>query len=326
MAVMGIESSAHTFGVGISENGKILANEKIMYKIGRTGMIPKEVGQFHLGNAAKVISMAIDKSGLPFSEIEGIGYTRGPGMGYCLHIGMLSAKTMAKRLGIPIVPVNHAVGHIEIAKHRARLKDPVALYVSGGNSQILKREKSKNPHYRILGETFDIGIGNMLDSLARGLGLDPAWGSTVEQLAENGSYINMPYTVKGMDFSFTGLLTHALKLKAKESKEDICFSVQETAFAMLAEAAERAMLLTDSKELCVCGGVAQSKRLKKMLSMMSSEHNVKFGYAEDEFNADNGAMIAFVAEKLLASGISERLRSCDIEQRYRIEDARLWRE
>jgi glycoprotease/Kae1 family metallohydrolase len=323
MAVLGIESSAHTFGVGIVDNGKVVANAKAMYKIGSKGMIPKEVAGTHIKNAPMVIEEAMHEAGLRFSDIEAIGYTKGPGIGYCLHVGMLSAKTLAKKLNVPIIPVNHGIGHVEIAKNRAKLKDPLALYVSGGNSQILKRY---GMNYKILGETFDVGIGNMLDSLARALGLYPAWGSTVEKTALEGSYVDMPYTVKGMDFSFTGMLTHASKMRGKKSNRDICFSVQETAYAMLVEATERALLLTNSKELCVCGGVAQSKRLKEMLKGMADEHRVRFGYAEDTFNADNGAMIALVAEKMLASGLSERLSDCSIEQRYRIDGARLWKE
>ncbi len=318
MAILGIESSAHTFGAGIVDKGKVIANEKAMYKIGKTGMIPKEVAQFHAENGAHVISSAIEASGLSYRDIKGIGYTKGPGIGNCLYIGMVAAKTLAKRLSIPIVLVHHGIGHIEIAKEMSGFRNPIALYVSGGNSQLLQKQ---GQHYKVLGETFDIGIGNMLDALARNLGLNPAWGSTIEKAAENGRYMTMPYTVKGMDFSFTGLLTHASKLKGAESTSDICFSVQETAFAMLTEATERALLLTGSKELCVCGGVAQSKRLKRALSLMAEEHGIKFGYAEDQFNADNGAMIALVAEELLQRNTGTRIQDCSIEQKYRIEDA-----
>jgi tRNA A37 threonylcarbamoyltransferase TsaD len=175
----------------------------------------------------------------------------------------------------------------------------------------------------VLGETFDIGIGNMLDNFARAMKLDPAWGSTVEKTAIGGKYIDMPYTVKGMDFSFTGLLTHATKQVGKHSREDICFSVQEVSFSMLCEAVERAMLLTNSSELCVCGGVAQNTRLKEMLGYVAADHGAKIGYAANEFNADNGAMIAFVGERMLEAGISAKLGECDIEQRYRIDRARV---
>lgn len=322
MLVLGIESSAHTFGVGIVDGSKVLANEKEQFRVGRTGMVPSKVADLHIKNAKRVIERALHKSGKGIDEIEGIGYTRGPGIGPCLQVGELSAKTLAMELKVNIAPVNHAVGHIEIAKHFARMKDPVALYVSGGNSQILKMD-AELKRYRVLGETFDIGIGNMLDSFARKLKLNPAWGSSIAALAEKGRYISLPYTVKGTDFSFTGLLTRCTELVGKEKKEDLCYSMQETAFAMLCEATERALLLTNSRELLVCGGVAQSKRLREMLAVLSKSHGIRFGYAPDEFNADNGAMIALVAEKMLTHGLFTPADKCDISQRYRIEDARV---
>ncbi len=321
MLVIGLESSAHTFGVGIVDNGEILANEKMSYNVGKRGMIPAEVAEFHSQNAKKVIEAALEKAGISIKDLEGVGFTKGPGIGPCLQVGELAAKTIAKRLSIPIAQVNHGVGHIEIAKHIAKLKDPIALYVSGGNSQILKRVEKPFPHYHVFGETLDIGVGNMLDSFARKMGLDPAWGSSVEKEAKGGKYFELPYTVKGMDFSFTGLLTKATELIGKISNKDLCYSLQETAFSMICEATERALLLTKSKELCVCGGVAQSTRLKEMLSDMAKEHNIKFGYAPNEFNADNGAMIAYVAEKMIKSGLTSKVEECSIDQKYRVDKA-----
>ncbi|MGC9129502.1 MAG: KEOPS complex N(6)-L-threonylcarbamoyladenine synthase Kae1 [Candidatus Micrarchaeia archaeon] len=321
MLVMGIESSAHTLGVGIVKDGDIIANEKISYNVGSGGMIPGKVAEFHAENVEKVILAALEKAGVGIKEIEGVGYTRGPGIGPCLQIGELAAKTIAERLGIPIAQVNHGVAHIEIAKRAAGLKDPLALYVSGGNSQILKLVDRPFRHYHVLGETLDIGVGNMLDSFARELKLNPAWGSSVEKEAKGGKYIELPYTVKGMDFAFAGLLTKATELIGKVNKNDLCYSLQETAYSMICEATERALLLTKSKELCVCGGVAQSTRLKEMLGLMAEEHNIRFGFAPNEFNADNGAMIAYVAERLIENGLSSKLEECRIEQRYRIEKA-----
>ncbi|MGC8629310.1 MAG: KEOPS complex N(6)-L-threonylcarbamoyladenine synthase Kae1 [Candidatus Micrarchaeia archaeon] len=323
MIVLGIESSAHTFGAGIVESGHVLANEKAMYSVGTRGIIPAQVASFHAKHAAAVIKKALDKAGLKATDIDGIGYTKGPGIGTCLQIGMLAAKTLAYELNISILPINHAVAHIEIAKHFAKLHDPVALYVSGGNSQILKLDK-EHMRYAVMGETFDIGIGNMLDNFARAAGLKPAWGSTVAEMAKKGSFVSLPYTVKGMDFTFTGLLTNAIKKVGNVPLPDLCFSIQEVGFSMLCEATERALLLTKSKELCVCGGVAQSERLKEMLGKLADEHGIKFGYAPNEYNADNGAMIAYVAEKGISKGKAISPQACTIKQKYRIEEAEVW--
>ncbi len=319
MAVIGIESSAHTFGVGISEKGRILANEKEMYKIASEGMIPSQVANFHMDNAKAVIERAISKSGLKLSEIEAVSFTKGPGLGPCLRVGQLSAMVLAETLSVPLYPVNHAIGHIQITTHLSGFEDPLAVYVSGGNSQILGIEDNGQKRYHVYGETLDIGVGNMIDNFARAAKLNPAWGSTVAKIAEKGSYIPMPYTVKGMDFTFTGLLTHAVKALASNKVEDVAYSIQETAFGMIAEAAERALLLSGKKSLILCGGVAQSKRLQEILYAMAKSHNAGFYTAPNEYNADNGAMIAYVGELMYKGGAKPKLEDYKVEQRYRID-------
>ena len=323
MVVLGIESSAHTLGIGISDRGKIIANVKRMYNVGSSGMIPSKVADFHAKNIGNLLKEALVHSGLGIDDIDAIGYTKGPGIGSCLRIGQLTARTLSEKYKLPIFDVNHAVAHIEITKHMFRLSDPLVLYVSGGNSQILAIEKEPYRHYHVYGETFDIGVGNMLDSFARSAGLDPAWGSSVASAAEGGSYIEMPYTVKGMDFTFTGLLTNAIKMLGTKSLKDVAYSLQETAFSMLCEATERALLLKNKREMVLCGGVAQSKRLRQMLNTMADSHRTRFCTAPDEFNADNGAMIALVAEKMFEAGVKAKLGRCTIEQRYRIDAVRI---
>ena len=283
------------------------------------GMIPIEVSEHHIQNAGSTIKLALETARIKARDLEGVGYTKGPGLGPCLQVGQLSAKTLAHRLKIPIVPVNHGVAHVEITKHTQKMKDPLALYVSGGNSQILVLDENTRK-YKIMGETFDMGIGNAIDNLARSLGLEHAWGSDVERLAKEGSYIEMPYTVKGMDFSFTGLLTNAVKKLETEKKEDVCYSFQETAFSMLCEATERGLLLSNKNELCACGGVAQNTKLAKMLEEVASENGARFARAPNEFNADNGAMIALVAENNIKNKKYEKLENCDIKQKYRIDE------
>jgi glycoprotease/Kae1 family metallohydrolase len=323
MAILGIESSAHTLGVGVSEGGRILANEKMMYKIEDKGVIPAKAADLHAENARIAVEAALGKAGLSIRDIAGVGYTKGPGMGPCLRVGQLIARTISVDNSIPITQVNHAVGHIEVARHLSRAKDPLVIYVSGGNSQILGLVDAPFRHYHVFGETLDIGIGNMLDGFARAAKLNPAWGSSVARLAKGGRYIDMPYTVKGMDFTFTGLLTHATNALRSNPHRDVAYSLQETSFAMLCEAAERALMLTGKNTILVCGGVAQSERLRQMVSTMAISHSVRSFVAPDEYNADNGAMIALVAEKMLDHGMECALADCDINQRYRVDSAEI---
>lgn len=323
MAILGIESTAHTLGVGICDNGKIIANEKAMYPIGTSGIIPAKAADLHAENINSVLERALTAAKMTMKDIDGVAYTKGPGLGPCLRVAQLAAITIAQKYKIPIIPVNHAVGHIEVTRQIAKVKDPIVLYVSGGNSQILGLVDTPFRHYHVYGETFDVGVGNMLDSFAREAKLDPAWGSSVAKLAEGGHYIELPYTVKGMDFTFTGLLTHSTKLLKTKSHKDIAYSMQETAFAMLCEATERALLLTKKKELLLSGGVAQSKRLGEMMRLMAKQHKVAVYIAPNELNADNGAMIALVGEKMLKHGMKFDVKDCDINQKYRIDTAKV---
>ena len=323
MPVLGIESSAHTLGIGIVDNGRILANEKRMYRIDNKGILPMRAAALHTKNLHSALKRALDKAGLGIRDIEAIGYTKGPGLGPCLEVGMLAARSIALRYGMQIFHVNHAVAHIEITSHMCRACDPLVLYVSGGNSQILAIADEPYKHYHVYGETFDIGVGNMLDSFARDAGFKRAWGSEVASAAVGGSYISMPYTVKGMDFAFAGLMTNAVKMLKSHALKDVAYSLQETAFSMLCEATERALLLTGKRELIVCGGVAQSARLQEMLGLVSAGHRARFGVAPNEFNSDNGAMVALVAEKLLRAGARHRLEDCSVNQKYRVDKVAL---
>ncbi|HUC38570.1 MAG TPA: KEOPS complex N(6)-L-threonylcarbamoyladenine synthase Kae1 [Candidatus Acidoferrum sp.] len=323
MAILGIESTAHTFGVGICSNGKTLANQKSMYPIKDKGMIPIEVAGFHLRNAPSVIENALKEAGVGIKDIDAIGYTKGPGLGPCLEVGQVAAKFISKKYKIPILPVNHAIGHIEVTKQAFGIKDPLVLYVSGGNSQILGLAERPYRHYHVYGETFDIGIGNMLDSFARAAGIVPSWGSQVAKVAMHGRYVELPYTVKGMDFTFTGLLTAATKALQKNSVKNVAYSLQETSFAMLCEAAERALLLTKKRDLILCGGVAQSARLKEMLGIITKSHNTGLYVSPNELNADNGVMIAVVAEKMFNSGERYNGKQLTISQRYRADSVKI---
>jgi N6-L-threonylcarbamoyladenine synthase len=324
MPVLGIESSAHTMGIGIVDRGRVLCNVKRMYKITDKGLIPARVADFHSEGVGELVSQALKTAKMNVKDIDAVGYTKGPGLGGCLRVGQLAALALSRDLGIPVMPVNHAVAHMEVAKWHLKMKNPLALYVSGGNSQIIGLSEDPFRHYHIYGETFDVGVGNMIDNFARYAKLNPAWGSTVARAADGGRYIEMPYTVKGMDFAFTGLLTNAEKLlDSGRSVKDVAYSLQETAFSMLLEASERAMMLMGSREFLICGGVAQSVKLKEMARIMCEAHGARFGVAADEYNADNGAMIALVAEKMFRSGYKGGKSDCTVKQKYRIDSVRV---
>ncbi|MBU3905122.1 MAG: bifunctional N(6)-L-threonylcarbamoyladenine synthase/serine/threonine protein kinase [Nanoarchaeota archaeon] len=290
MICLGIESTAHTFGVGIMKDEEVLANIRDMYlpKIG--GIHPREASEHHTLVAKEVIEKALNEAKLKLKDIDLIAFSAGPGLPPCLRVGAVVARYLGLKLNVPIIPVNHCIAHIEIGKLKTGATDPVTLYASGGNTQVLAFTEGR---YRVFGETQDQGIGNMLDHFGRDAGLKHPGGPKIEKLAKDGKWVELPYVVKGMDMSFSGILTSASKKLKENNLEDLCYSIQETCFAMLTEVTERALAHTDKNEVLLTGGVAANKRLQEMLNIMCIERGAKFYAVPNDLSGDNGAMIAW---------------------------------
>lgn len=243
------------------------------------------------------------------------------------------ARMLSQMWRIPIVGVNHCVGHIEMGRLVTGAKNPVVLYVSGGNTQVIAYADKR---YRIFGETIDIAVGNCLDRFARVLELsnDPAPGYNIEQLAKKGNkLIELPYVVKGMDVSLSGLLSYVQDvtpqlLKSGEATEaDLCFSLQETVFAMLVEITERAMAHVGASDVLIVGGVGCNLRLQEMMSDMVQDRNGRLYASDDRYCIDNGAMIAWPGLLSLKCGIVTPLEESTCTQRFRTDEVKAaWRE
>ena len=238
-----------------------------------------------------ILNSALEKAEKKIEDIDIFSFSQGPGLPPCLQVGKDFSLSLAQKMKKPLYGVNHPVAHIEIGKLTTRAKDPVILYVSGGNTQVTSLVDKK---YRIFGETEDIGIGNALDKFAREVGLNFPGGPEIEKLALQGKYIELPYVVKGMDLSFTGIVTDALRKAKKEKLEDVCLSLQETCFAMLAEVTERALAHSGKEEVLLTGGVAANKRLQEMLEIMCKERGAKFYSVPHVYAMDNGTMISWL--------------------------------
>jgi glycoprotease/Kae1 family metallohydrolase len=329
--ILGIESTAHTFGIGIVENGKILANVRKMYTTEKGGIIPLDSAKHHKEHAPILYKEALEKAGIKEQQIKAIAFSQGPGLAPCLLQGLHFTKELAQKLQLPVVPVNHCIAHLEIGKITGA-KDPVLLYASGANTQIISYAEGK---YRIFGETLDIGIGNFIDTFARNAGLGFPGGPKIAELAlkcqnqvevdkKTGgcSYIELPYSIKGMDVAFSGMQTKLKQLLDKGEKlEDLSFSLQETAFAMLIEASERALAHLGKKELLLGGGVACNTRLQEMAKIMCEERECKMFAPDRSLLVDNAGMIAYLGEIMFKKGIKEtNLDNLDIKPRQRTDD------
>lgn len=326
MITLGIEGTAHTLGVGIVDSDhNVLANELDMFKPKEGGLHPREAANHHATVVASIISKALDTSGLSLKDVDLISFSMGPGLGPCLRTAGTTARALAASLKIPIVGVNHCIAHIEIGRALTGCTDPALLYASGGNTQVIAFAEGR---YRIFGETQDIGIGNMLDKLGRTLGMGFYAGPVFEKLAKNGSKLyELPYSVKGMDVAFSGLMTAAVALQKKGVPlEDIALSVQETAFAMLTEVTERAMAHIGKDEVLLGGGVAQNMRLREMVQEMAEARGAEMFVPDRRFCMDNGAMIAWLGTEMYGSGVRMELSETAVRQRFRTDEVEVtWR-
>ena len=267
---IGFEGSANKLAVGIIRDGVVLSNPRHTYitPVGQ-GFLPRDTAKHHRDHVLQVLRECLDQSGVSIDEIDVVCYTKGPGMGAPLVSTAVVARTVAQLWGKPIIGVNHCVGHIEMGRVVTGARNPIVLYVSGGNTQVIAYSQQR---YRIFGETIDIAIGNCLDRFARVLKIsnDPAPGYNIEVMARSAGvkYVEIPYVVKGMDVSFSGILSFVeniakTKLANGEcTREDLCYSLQETLFAMLVEITERAMAHCGSKEVLIVGGVGCNLRLQ----------------------------------------------------------------
>lgn len=380
--VLGVESTAHTFGIGaaawLNPEGnardatagagiEIVANAFDKVPSTKAGYVPRKMAEHHARAFPTVLAdaiMQLREHGLSLTDVKAVAYSQSPGIGHCLHVGFTAARALALRLDVPLIPVNHAVAHIEVVNGLQGAVDPLVVYVSGGNSQLLRKQpvappakpnasqgpnaphlnssapasfKTAKPVYRhaVLGETMDVGLGNFVDNVGRLLELEPPDAVGVLKLApESKQLLDLPYTVKGMNFSFTGLLTaietyyhdHYPQAQNEGSeavralKADLANAAQELAFAQVCEAAERALCHTGQKAVNVCGGNARNKRLQAMLQSVCDEHHATFYPSPDAFSGDQGAMIAYVGARYyasgrwpVASGPEQRLRADQID-------------
>ncbi|MUN28316.1 KEOPS complex N(6)-L-threonylcarbamoyladenine synthase Kae1 [Sulfuracidifex metallicus] len=330
MFVLGIESTAHTFGVGIAKDEYpfILANERDTYVPKEGGMRPTDLLAHHASVAPDIIRRALNKAKLRIDDIDYIAFSMGPGIGPALRVGATVARALSLKYGKPLVPVNHGIGHIEIGYLTTNAKDPLVLYLSGGNTQIITLYKGK---FRVFGETLDIALGNLMDTFSRDAGLAPPYVTSgkhvIDICADKGDkLIDLPYVVKGQDISYSGLLTASEKALKENKKEDVCLSLREIAFDMLLEATERALALTGKKEILAVGGVAASVSLKSKLDALSRDWGVELKIVPPEYSGDNGAMIAYAGTLEARSGITISVDKSQVKPRWRVDEVDVkWR-
>lgn len=343
MFCLGIESTAHTFGCSViefndnnafkseSNDDIILSEVRDIYKApAGWGIHPRDASKHHAKVASKILHGCLKKARIDIENIGLISYSAGPGLGPCLRIGAVVARSLASFYQIPLIPVNHAIGHIELGIKLTGLVNPLILLVSGGHTMILIFYKNK---WRVFGETLDITLGQLFDQIGRKMGFASPCGNKIEELSKlsNGhSVYSLPYVIKGNDVSFSGLLTAVKTLLDNKNNlvSDICFSLQETAFSIIVEAVERALSFSEKKEFLIVGGVSANQRLSEMLKLACENHDAVFKSCPLQYCGDNGAQIAWTGLQLYLNSISNIIPpdQASINQSWRLDTVNIpWR-
>ena len=356
MRVLGIEGTAWAASAAIFETADPSTGgdadhvfiETDAYQPESGGIHPREAAE-HMGEAIPtVVERALDHAREradasgddPGTPIDAVAFSRGPGLGPCLRIVGTAARSVAQRFDVPLVGVNHMVAHLEVGRHLSGFEAPVCLNASGANAHLLGY---RNGRYRVLGETMDTGVGNAIDKFTRHLGWSHPGGPKVEERAAAGDFHPLPYVVKGMDFSFSGIMSAAKEAVGdgdaassdptdgqSESDgipvADVCRGLEETIFAMLTEVSERALSLTDADELVLGGGVGQNDRLQGMLREMCAQRGAAFYAPEDRFLRDNAGMVALLGAKMYAAGDTLAVAESGIDADFRPDEVPVtWR-
>jgi N6-L-threonylcarbamoyladenine synthase len=321
MRVLGIETSCDETGVAIYDEVSGLLAHKLYSQVklhaDYGGVVPELASRDHVRKLLPLITQAMDEANCHPSDIDGIAFTKGPGLVGALLVGSSVARSLAYAWKVPAVGVHHMEGHLLAPM----LDDPapefpfVALLVSGGHSMLVSVKGIG--HYEILGESVDDAAGEAFDKTAKLLGLDYPGGPLLAKLAESGEAghykFPRPMTDRpGLDFSFSGLKTFAANtIRAAnddaQTRANIAYAFQEAVIDTLVIKCRRALKQTGLKRLVIAGGVSANKQLRIALQDLMVKMQGEVFYPRMEFCTDNGAMIAYAGLQRLHAGESEPL-------------------
>lgn len=322
MRVLGIETSCDETGIAIYDSQRGLLAHAIYSQIDIHapfgGVVPELASRDHIRKAVPLIEQVLGEAGLTKQDIEGVAYTKGPGLVGALMIGAMLGRSLGFAWNVPTVGVHHLEGHL-----LAPFLEPeppafpfLALLVSGGHTELVK--VAGLGQYEIIGDTLDDAVGEAFDKTAKLLGLGYPGGAALAALAEQGNptrfHFPRPMVDRpGLDFSFSGLKTFALNTAQQhgtdqQTKADIARAFQDAVVETLMIKCRRAFKETGYRRLVVAGGVGANTALRQGLRTMCDLHQATLYFPRHEFCTDNGAMIAYVGCQRLLAGEREGLQ------------------
>jgi N6-L-threonylcarbamoyladenine synthase len=324
MIALGIETSCDETGLAVYDTRRGLLAHALHSQVAMHsvygGVVPELASRDHVRRVVPLTQRVLADAGVALSELDGIAYTRGPGLAGALLVGASIASALGYALGKPTIGVHHMEGHLL----SPLLADPkpefpfVALLVSGGHSQLF--EVAGVGRYRLLGDTLDDAAGEAFDKTAKLLGLEYPGGPALAKLAERGReravILPRPMLTSGdLDMSFSGLKTAALTLVRREAakgtldearRADIAREFQHAVVDVLVAKSIAALDATGSARLVVAGGVGANRELRARLATALGQRGARAFFPDLEFCTDNGAMIALVgALRMADAGVGD---------------------
>ncbi|OOZ15471.1 tRNA (adenosine(37)-N6)-threonylcarbamoyltransferase complex transferase subunit TsaD [Solemya velum gill symbiont] len=331
MKILGIETSCDETGVAIydSNEGLIanLVHSQIDVHAPYGGVVPELASRDHVRKTIPLIKQLLVESGLQESDIDGVAYTRGPGLVGALLVGAAVGRSIAWAWNVPAIGIHHMEGHLlaPLLESRQPAFPFVALLVSGGHTQLV--EVTSIGDYRLLGESLDDAAGEAFDKTAKLLGLPYPGGPELAKLAEQGDASRFrfprPMTDRpGLDFSFSGLKTFALNTMQEheplddQTRADIARAFEDAVVDTLVIKCRRSVEQTKVTHLVMAGGVSANRRLREKLETELQKKGVEVLYPRPEFCTDNGAMIAFAGWQRLQAGLHDEDAGFQVTPRW----------
>ncbi|MEE1297393.1 MAG: tRNA (adenosine(37)-N6)-threonylcarbamoyltransferase complex transferase subunit TsaD [Muribaculaceae bacterium] len=311
--ILGIESSCDDTSAAIIKDGVLMSNVIASQKVHEAygGVVPELASRAHQQNIVPVVSEAIKQAGIKKEDINGIAFTRGPGLLGSLLVGTSFAKGLSLALEIPLLDVNHLHGHVlsHFIKEDENTEVPefpyLCLLVSGGNSQIIKVNSPTD--MEVLGQTIDDAAGEAFVKCAKVMGLPYPGGPYIDKLAAEGNAERFKFSkphIKGLDYSFSGLKTSFLYTLRDEKKinpnfveenmADLAASLQKTIIDILMDKFSKAVKETGIKTVAIGGGVSANSGVRNAVDDFCKKRGIKAFIPKRSFTTDNAAMIAIV--------------------------------
>jgi N6-L-threonylcarbamoyladenine synthase len=337
MRVLGIESSCDETGVAIYDEKEGLIAQALYSQVALHqqygGVVPELASRDHVKYLVPLVDEVLSKAELKKSDIDAVAYTAGPGLIGALLTGASFAKSLAFALQIPALAIHHLEAHLLAAKlDTATLDFPfLALLVSGGHTQLIEAKGLGD--YKIIGDTLDDAVGEAFDKTAKLMGLPYPGGAILAELADNyqvGSVPDFPEFPcpmtdrPGLDFSFSGLKTHALTTwnntaKDEKARAAVAFAFQKAVVNTLLIKCKRAIKETGANRLVVAGGVGANRALRSSLIKMMDEMGGEVFFPRIEYCTDNGAMVAYAGCLHLLAGKKDRGLAIEVKARWPLE-------